>query len=302
MQKFLKRWPTIDALAKASLDDVMRMWAGLGYYRRARFLHSCSQIIVTQYAGHFPTSESELRKLPGFGPYTAAAVAAIAFGQKANVVDGNVERVVARLFAIRLPLPEAKSTLRHCAATLLPADRFGDYAQAVMDLGATICTPRTPKCPLCPWSGSCHAEAKDIAQQLPQKQRTSSKPVRRAIAFALINKKGEILLRQRPPEGLLGGMMEIPSSIWRAGEMPHLADVRQEAPATTCWHLFPGTVRHTFSHFELELAVAIGKAPPRHRGHWTAYNKLDTEALPSVMHKIAHHIKDAIMEEQLSQS
>ncbi len=213
-RKFLTRWPTIHKLAKASIEEVRQMWAGLGYYRRAQSLHECAKIISRDYDGQFPQTEAELLTLPGFGPYTAAAVASKAVDQRANFVDGNVDRVVARLFAIRMPLPQAKKEIREKAAELLPSRRFGDYAQALMDLGSIICTPRNPKCGSCPVAKSCQALALDITDQLPRRMKAKDKPVRRAIAFVLTNNKGDILLRQRPDKGLLGGMMEVPSSGW----------------------------------------------------------------------------------------
>lgn len=295
-QKFIQRWPRVEDLASASIDDVMRMWAGLGYYRRARSLHACAVDIVAAYGGIFPQDEKTLLELHGFGPYTAAAVRAIAFDQRANVVDGNVERVVARIFAIKTPLPKAKVELREAAETLLPKSRYGDYAQALMDLGATICTPRNAKCDLCPWRKSCRAFALGIVESLPRRVKAKPKPVRRAIAFILINDRGEILLRQRPKTGLLGGMMEVPSSVWREGDMPTLAAVKDEAPIAVGWKLLSGIVRHVFSHFELEVSVAIGKVRKSSEAAsniWISIDKLQGEALPSVMRKIIHHaIKD----------
>ena len=292
-QKFIQRWPRLSDLAAASRDDVMTMWAGLGYYRRARLLHACAQTLCADYGGQLPDSENLLLDLPGFGPYTAAAVAAIAFDRRANVVDGNVERVVARLFAIREAMPAAKTKIRKAAATLLPDSRYGDYAQALMDLGATICTPRNPKCDLCPWRGDCRAHALGIAETLPRRAKPVAKPVRRAIAFVLVNPQGDILFRRRPDDGLLGGMMEVPSSAWRVGKMPRLADVVAEAPAPVLWRLVPHSVRHVFSHFELEIAVAVGhvttRAARRIKGCWTASDRWDDIALPSVMYKIARH-------------
>jgi A/G-specific adenine glycosylase len=290
-QKFVARWPTIDHLARAQLDAVLKIWAGLGYYRRAHMLHDCAKAVVRDYGGRFPGMESELRKLPGFGPYTAAAVAAIAFDRQANVVDGNVERVMARLFAIRTPLPLAKTELREAAAGLVPKSRCGDYAQALMDLGATICTPRNPKCGLCPLNASCRARALDIAETLPVRLKAKAKPVRRAIAFYLTDGKGRVLLRRRAKTGLLGGMMEIPSSSWREEKMPALAAVSKEAPAKTKWTLLPGNVRHVFSHFELEIGIAVASAANAkiENGRWVSAARLDSEALPSVMRKIAKY-------------
>jgi A/G-specific adenine glycosylase len=288
-QKFIKRWPTVKRLAKAKRMDVMRMWAGLGYYRRATLLHECAKIICAKYDGRFPETEVELRALPGFGPYTTAAVSAIAFDQRANVVDGNVERVMARLFSVKTPLPWAKDELRKLAATLLPSARYGDYAQALMDLGATICTPRNPKCGLCPWTSACRARAENIAGTLPYRVKAKERPVRRGIAFVLVNKKNGILLRQRPNEGLLAGMMEVPSSEWREGVMPQLDDVKKEMPARVKWTLLPGSVTHVFSHFELELAVAVAASTRPVKGTWVPFDRLKEEALPSVMRKIVQY-------------
>ncbi len=296
-QRFLQRWPNLESLACASLDDVRQVWAGLGYYRRAEALHECALRIAEEYNGQFPRDEAELLKLPGFGPYTAAAVAAIAFDRPANVVDGNVERVVARLFAVREPLPRAKPLLRGKAAELLPTSRHGDYAQALMDLGATLCTPSSPKCPLCPWKVSCRAFALGIADQLPRRIKREPRPVRRAIAFVLISADHKIFLRQRPKGGLLGGMMEVPTTAWETGRMPKLAEGCAAAPARAKWTLRPGVVKHIFSHFEFEIAVAVARVATTSagslergwKGRWVAPEQLKHEALPSVMRKIVSH-------------
>ena len=296
-QKFVARWPSLADLAAAPIDDIMAMWAGLGYYRRARMLYACAQYIVTHCHGRFPNTVTELLALPGFGPYTAAAVGAIAFDQPANVVDGNVERVMARIFAIETPLPAAKPAIRAAAAQLLPPARHGDYAQALMDLGATICTPRNPKCVLCPWHDLCQARQKGIAETLPRRQQAKAKPTRRAVAFLLTNKDGDILLRLRPPEGLLGGMLEVPTSPWTemaSAQTPlaSLADVKKYAPTAVRWQPVPGLVKHVFSHFTFEVSVVTGvltktkSLPP---GQWVALERLGNVALPSVMFKIVRH-------------
>lgn len=296
-QRFTARWPSVNHLAQASRDDILRMWAGLGYYRRAHLLHDCAQIICREHGGNFPRTEKELLALPGFGPYTAAAVAAIAFGERANVVDGNVERVMARIFAIRTPLPKGKAEIRAASATLLPAGRAGDYAQALMDLGATICVPRNPKCGLCPWSRACVARKLGIENELPARIAAGKKPVRRAVAFFATNKKGEILLRRRPRQGLLGGMMEIPSSDWREGPAPALPAARAQAPLKASWKMLPGMVRHVFTHFELQITVAAGSARGPAHGAWTPFDKLGGEALPSIMRKIIRHAVAALARE-----
>lgn len=287
---FITRWPTLKELAAATPDEVLRLWAGLGYYRRARMLHACARQLVAEHGSLLPESEAALRKLPGIGAYTAAAITAIAFDRAANVVDGNVERVMARLFAVQTPLPEAKPVLRDHAASLLPKARHGDYAQALMDLGATVCAPRNPKCPLCPWRQSCRARALGIAGDLPRRLRAGTKPLRRAIAFFLTRKDGSILLRQRAEGGLLGGMMEVPTSRWEDGAMPDIPAVSAQAPVKAAWTLLAGVVRHSFTHFDLEIQVATAAMSGRGGvDRWVAPAALAQEALPSVMRKIIRH-------------
>jgi len=292
--KFIKRWPTLTDLASAKLEDVLRLWAGLGYYRRARMLYQCARKLCDEFGGKFPSDEMTLRTLPGFGPYTAAAVATIAFGRSANVVDGNVERVMSRLFLIQTPLPKAKAKLREVAAALVPQKRCGDYAQALMDLGATVCTPRSPKCGFCPWQNECQAFEKGVEETLPRRVKKTAKPIRRTVAFVLINKKGEVLLRRRPPHGLLGGMMEVPSSPWREGALPSLVEARKFAPIAERRTRCMGLVRHVFTHFTLEAAVEVLAAKTRMRGHWVLPENIDKEALPSVMKKIVRHALRAL--------
>jgi A/G-specific adenine glycosylase len=240
--------------------------------------------------GRFPDDEAALRTLPGIGDYTAAAIAAIAFGRKATVVDGNVERVMARLYAVTDPLPGAKPRLKALAAPLTPDDRPGDYAQAVMDLGATVCTPKSPACGICPWMADCRARALGIEATLPSKAAKAERPIRYGIAFWLVRKDGSVLLRRRPPEGLLGGMMEIPSTPWREAPWDP-AEAAPEAPFAAPWRELPGVVRHTFSHFHLELRIVAGKAGPNPsaRGIWCALDALGDQALPSVMRKVVRH-------------
>lgn len=293
-QKFLARWPRLQDLAQASLDDVLRLWAGLGYYRRARLLHQCAQTLWNTHKGVFPASEKALLDLPGFGPYTAAAVTAIAFDRPANVVDGNVERVMARLYAIKDPLPKSKPLLREAASKLVPQKRPGDYAQALMDLGATICTPRSPKCTACPWQKSCRARAEGIQETLPRRLKAKPKPLRRAVAFVLLNPKGEILLRRRPSHGLLADMMEVPSTPWLEGAAPALAEMGPHAPHRAKWQIRPGQVTHVFTHFTLEVTVATAQTARPSKGVWIAPENLSREALPSLMKKIIHHALKAL--------
>ncbi len=295
--RFLERWPTVRALAAADDDAVMTAWAGLGYYARARNLLKCARAVVRSHDGRFPSTEEGLRALPGIGAYTAAAIAAIAFRRRSVVVDGNVERVMARLFAVATPLPGAKPALRELADALTPDQRAGDYAQAVMDLGATLCTPRSPACGLCPWRPDCAAQQAGLAEALPARQPRQARPTRRGVAFWIQRKDGAILLRQRPAEGLLGGMIEVPSSPWseaRPGDPDPdpAAHVAADAPlALPDWHVVPGLVTHTFTHFHLELTVVMARvgANPRTRGIWVALDRLHQHALPTVMRKVIHH-------------
>ena len=214
---FLRRWPDVKALARAELGQVLAAWAGLGYYARARNLHACARAVADRHGGKFPAEENELRKLPGVGGYTAAAISAIAFGRRATPVDGNIERVVARLFAVTTKLPDAKSEINALAGTLTPVERSGDFAQAMMDLGATICTPRRPACGLCPVRTDCRGYADGLAEVLPYRAEKGERPLRRGIAFVALRQDGAVLLRERPLRGLLGGMLETPSSPWERG-------------------------------------------------------------------------------------
>ncbi|HUN49573.1 MAG TPA: A/G-specific adenine glycosylase, partial [Candidatus Sulfotelmatobacter sp.] len=251
---FLRRWPTVAALATAELDAVLHAWQGLGYYARARNLHACARLVATKHGGRFPDSEAGLRTLPGIGAYTAAAIAAIAFDRSAMVVDGNVERVVARLFAVETPLPAAKPELRALAATLTPAKRAGDFAQAMMDLGATVCTARAPLCARCPLAGDCAGLARNIAASLPRRAPKRERPTRHGVAFWAVRADGAVLLRRRQDKGLLGGMMEVPSTPWR--ERPWgAAEALAAAPLAADWQPLGGTVEHGFTHFALQIAV-----------------------------------------------
>ncbi len=286
--KFIARWPTVEALAAAPLDDILKAWAGLGYYARARNLHACARIVASQHGGRFPDNEAELRELPGIGTYTAGAIAAIAFDRKAAAVDGNVERVIARLHAIETPLPQAKPLIRDYVLTLVPESRPGDFAQAMMDLGATICTPRAANCLICPWSEPCVARRRGIADVLPRKAAKTAQPLRRGIAF-WVERDGALLLRRRPERGLLGGMMEIPSTPW-ASELPKRPF--DTAPLEAKWHRKAGRIEHTFTHFHLELEIWRARLPfsddLRDDGdyRWVPMAGLAGEALPSVMRKI----------------
>ncbi|HUZ73410.1 MAG TPA: A/G-specific adenine glycosylase [Stellaceae bacterium] len=289
-ERFLALWPDLPALAAAERDAILHAWQGLGYYARARNLHACAGAVVARHGGVFPADEKLLRALPGIGDYTAAAIAAIAFDLHATPVDGNVERVMARLHAVCTPLPEAKLELRRLARALTPARRAGDYAQAVMDLGATLCLPRKPKCVLCPWRDSCRARRDGIAETLPQRRPPPPKPVRRGVAFWVVRRDGAVLLRRRPEKGLLGGMMEVPSTAWRAAPWA-AAEAREAAPVRARWRRLPEVVRHSFTHFDLELTVLAGEVreDAAADGIWVAAERLGDHALPTVMKKIIAH-------------
>ena len=293
-RRFVERWPTVEALAAAPLDDVLSAWAGLGYYARARNLHACAQVVAEAHGGRFPEDEAGLRALPGIGPYTAAAIQAIAFDHPASAVDGNVERVIARLHALETPLPDVKPEIAARAAKLVPQSRAGDYAQAMMDLGATVCVPRTPRCVICPLMAGCKARKQGIAEELPRRAPKALKPTRRGLAFVLARKDGAILLRKRPEKGLLGGMDEVPSSAWREGRFVE-ATALGEAPVPARWQVMDGLVRHTFTHFHLELTVARATATTARLGEqvagavWCPLDRLTERALPTVMRKVIAH-------------
>ncbi len=295
-RRFLEKWPTLEALAAAELGEVLETWAGLGYYSRARNLHKCARAVVEHHGGAFPETEKALLALPGIGPYTAAAMQAIAFERPANVVDGNVERVMARYFALHEPLPAAKPELKERAATLLPKRRFGDYAQALMDLGATICTPRRPACASCPLAPGCAALAEGCASDLPRRMTKAPKPLRRGAVFWLQRPDGAVLLRRRPETGLLGGMMEVPTSDWVKADGPGAVPGLEAAPVAAEWQRLAGLVRHTFTHFHLELDVYAARLRrvPRLDGLWVMPADLEAQALPSVMKKVARLAQTAL--------
>ncbi|WP_229743676.1 A/G-specific adenine glycosylase [Aliidongia dinghuensis] len=287
---FLSRWPTVEDLAAAELDEVLHAWQGLGYYARARNLHACAKAVVERHGGRFPETEAGLLTLPGVGAYTAAAVAAIAFDRPATVLDGNIERVMARLFQVEVPLPDAKPILRAHAAALTPERRPGDYAQAVMDLGATVCTPRKPRCMLCPWVRACRAHQAGDAERLPLKRAKAARPTRHGVAFWLERDDGAILIRKRAAEGLLGGLMELPSTPWVEARW-RATDALAHAPAAADWRLVDGAVGHTFTHFHLELSILVGRAADTTgEGVWVRPERLGEHALPSVMKKLVKHV------------
>jgi A/G-specific adenine glycosylase len=299
-EKFLARWPDVTALASASLDDVLRMWAGLGYYSRARNLYACAVAVARDHGGAFPDTEEGLRSLPGIGPYTAAAIAAIAFDRRTMPVDGNIERVVSRLFAVEEPLPQAKPAIQQLASTLLgpsragdEKSRAGDSAQALMDLGASICTPKKPACSLCPLNEDCVARVQGTQETFPRKLAKKNGELRRGAAF-VVTRGDELLVRTRPEKGLLGGMTEVPGSEWRA-EQDDKAALRQapDLKGVARWRRKAGVVTHVFTHFPLELVVYTASVPAHTRSpagmRWVPIATLAGEALPNLMRKVVAH-------------
>ena len=289
-EKFLNRWPTVSALATSPLEDVLQEWAGLGYYARARNLHKCAQAVVTRHNGAFPTNEAALRALPGIGDYTAAAIAAIAFGEAAAVVDGNVERVVSRLFRIADPLPGGKKAIKAATVDITPSHRPGDFAQAMMDLGSGVCTPKKPKCLLCPLHRACAAKAEGDMEAYPVKAAKKPKPTRRAVSFWLVH-DGHILLERRAPKGLLGGMPGLFSSPWiERTDFPAKPEWLNHKPSDDYWKPAHGIAKHTFTHFHLETKLLQAKASTRYNvenGFWHPLDALDQVGLPTVFKKIA---------------
>ena len=282
-QAWVERWPTVEALAAAPAEEIMTAWAGLGYYARARNLHAAAKAIAK--AGGFPRTENELRTLPGLGAYTAAAVAAIAFGERAVVVDANVERVVARLQAIAMPLRQARTAVREAVDALTPTERAGDFAQAMMDLGATICTPKRPRCLLCPVRQWCDAFGTGEPDRFPVKAPKPERPQRYGTAFWLEH-DGRVLLVRRPDTGLLGGMRALPTGPWEA-RPPGLVS----APADVRWRVLPGSVEHGFTHFRLELALAVGSGDGHEVGEWWPIDELEKAGLPTVFRAAAEALR-----------
>lgn len=279
--RFITRWPQVADLAAAEDGDVMGEWAGLGYYARARNLLKCARAVVRDHGGRFPNTREALLNLPGVGPYTASAIAAIAFDAPATVVDGNVERVMARLHRVDTPLPAAKPQLTELAALLTPERRAGDYAQAVMDLGATICTPKSPACGICPWSESCEGRAAGVQADLPKKIAKPPKPTRLGIAYIARRADGAWLLERRPDKGLLGGMLGWPGTEWNVAPL--------ESPPMQAEWRDPGVeVRHTFTHFHLRLSLRIAEVPLDAEpdcGRFESRSAFRRSDLPTVMRK-----------------
>jgi A/G-specific adenine glycosylase len=298
-RKFLALWPGVEHLASASTESVMQAWAGLGYYSRARNLHACAQKIVADFGGRFPEDVANLQKLPGVGPYTAAAIAAIAFDRKATVVDGNIERVAARNLALETELPAGKKDIAAFVEAVTPERRPGDFAQALMDLGAGVCTPRNPSCLLCPLKAGCKGFASGRPQDFPRKAAKKPRPLRRGAIFYLRRADGAVLTRTRPPRGLLGGMVEFCGSDWKHQRAADWAlrrfeqgapDAPQGAPIAGVNWAHAGEVDHVFTHFALSLSVFVGAAPHGARVPdaccWLDAAEMRIAALPSVMRKV----------------
>ncbi|WP_169544569.1 A/G-specific adenine glycosylase [Sneathiella aquimaris] len=299
-EKFLNCWPTVQHLANASLDDVLVAWAGLGYYARARNLHKCAGEVCQKYGGHFPQSEKELLTLPGIGEYTAAAIASIAYGVPAVVVDGNIERIITRVYRVQEALPKSRSQIRELAARVSPESRPGDYAQALMDIGATICTPKKPRCSDCPVNVECAAYVTGDQEQFPKKAPKKTKPTRKAAVLWIENHHGEVLLRRREEKGLLGGMMEFPSTSWVEADyseddinalLSELGDLDHQDV-----HKLGDRITHTFTHFHLHFTPHILRLNEEDRVisnhlYWVSPEKFAEIALPTLMTKVVSSVK-----------
>ncbi len=285
--KFIETWPSVEGLAETSLDDVLVAWQGLGYYSRARNLHKCACEIVTRYNGQFPKDQKQLMTLPGIGPYTAAAMSSIAYGQPAAAVDGNVIRVLARYFALTEPRPQLDKQVQDKLASLLPDKRCGDFTQAMMELGALVCRPKSPDCESCPLQHDC--QSIDNPQSLPTPPVKKKLPIRYAVAYFVQQQDGTILLRKRDEKGMLGGMMEVPTTPW-LDQRPGVNVVKSHAPVETDeWEELEGFVKHTFSHFHFHIfvnRVQYLKQPDHHQGEWVLIEDLHGKALPTVMKKV----------------
>jgi A/G-specific adenine glycosylase len=289
---FLRKFPSLEALAQAPQEEVLLMWAGLGYYARARHLHMCAQRILEDFGGHFPEDETVLLKLPGIGLYTAGAIASIAFNRPAVALDGNAYRILARVFGVETPLPKAAKQLRSYAERLLPLPnishaRYGDLAQAFMDLGSAICRPKNPQCRMCPWQEFCQAYVQDRVLELPRKRKAGCRPTRYGVAFVARSADGSWLVRTRPPRGLLGGMTEVPTTVW--GLSPASGE-KYDPPFPGAWQRVEESVEHIFSHFRLILTVykieVVSMQEPPLKMRWVQDTQMKNEAFPSVMNKV----------------
>ena len=282
-KRFLAAFPTVADLAAAPLEDVLHLWQGLGYYSRARNLHKCAQVVVQEHEGKFPETSVVLQKLPGIGPYTSAAIAAIAFDEPATVIDGNVERVISRLFAIETPLPDSRPEIRAYAEKLTPQKingRAGDYAEALMDLGATVCTPKSPKCLLCPLQQLCEAQTKGLEAELPRKKPKAKRPEKQGVAYCILSPNNQLLLRRRPETGLLAQLWEVPHTGWEADTLPLDLNTKPQNN---------GEIVHVFTHFKLTLEVRtyqLQKPQNPTQGEWVRVEDLAQKPLPTLMKKV----------------
>ncbi len=290
---FKAQWPSVSDMAAGSLDDILVAWQGLGYYARARNLYKCAGVVVSEHGGTFPETEDELRKLPGIGPYTAAAIASIAFDQPCVPVDGNIERVTARLYGIDIPLPRAKKDIHAAAQNFISEDRPGDFAQAMMDLGSGVCSPRSPKCDVCPLNNDCRAYTSGDPARLPVKAPKKVRPERCCVVFWLENADGDVLMQKRPETGLLGGMTGFPSTPWREGEWADHYEIESASPLSIEWAEAPGEAVHVFTHFRLTMRVLKGACPKGANldGFWVAPTVFSEHALPTVMKKIIELVR-----------
>ena len=287
-ENFLGLWPNVTALAEAAREDVLRAWAGLGYYARARNLHACARIVSREMDGRFPDTEAGLLHLPGIGPYTAAAIAAICYNEATNVVDGNVERVISRIFRVQTPLPKARAELRRLAGGLADPGQPGDYAQALMDLGALVCRPKNPQCPKCPWQVHCQAATSGDMTDYPRRGRRTARPVRYGAVF-YVEDAGQIWLRQRAENGLLGGMLELPGTDWTQ-DRPDESVWLSQAPCPGNWQKLEGEIKHVFTHFTLYLTVYRGVGLAGEFDMAVHMEDIASQALPSLMRKAINHV------------
>ncbi len=292
-ERFIHRFPNVQTLAQARAASIMRLWAGLGYYRRAHNLHAAAKMLVKKHRGKLPSHEEDLRRLPGVGAYTAAAIAAIAFNQPAIGIDANVARLFARLFAIE-ETGTAKMKKIHEQTDQFASKRAGDFMQALMELGALVCRVKNPVCEACPWRGQCRAYARNAVADFPRAEAKKARPVRYGAVFWLARPDGKVLLRQRPNSGLLAGMMELPGSSWNAAPSSRPL---MNAPIKTRWQKKAGVIRHTFTHFHLELTAFAARISDEQAaglaGSWAGAQDFPKLALPSLMRKAAQHILNA---------
>lgn len=292
-RRFLERWPTLAALAAADRDDVLALWAGLGYYARAARLHECALTIVRDHAGRFPGTVAELKGLPGIGAYTAGAIAAIAFDQPEAAVDGNVERVMARYLAVDEPAHRLRRTVAEAVSDMVPRHRPGDFAQALMDLGAMVCTPRAPRCGACPLEGECRARQLGLVDSLPRRSPRKRRPRRQAMAFWIESADGRVMLNRRSGQSLLGDMLEVPSTPWR-DDVWTLEDALVHAPRAGNWSLLAGSVEHAFTHIAVTFRVARHQGSvPASGDNWHAREAFPVLALPAMTWKIIDHVDAA---------